>query len=154
MRQQWPKLGYLFLYYHDENKLMMNKKKYCQSKCSKLSQTVPWLQHGYMCTSWGQVTWLFLLGHTCSNHCDVTVRFVTLNANNALNQNIDYHSWETDQNYSKCVDKMLFWKYKLFTMVKLPHSEHKSVLLDTCQHYIDLRLFSEEFLRLGLNLTI
>ena len=25
MRQQWPKLGYQFLFYHDETKLMMNK---------------------------------------------------------------------------------------------------------------------------------
>ena len=40
-----------------------------------------------MCTSWGQVTWLFLLGNTCSNHCDVTVRYVTLNSNCTLNKN-------------------------------------------------------------------
>ena len=25
MRRQWPKLGYQFLFYHNENKLMMNK---------------------------------------------------------------------------------------------------------------------------------
>ena len=52
--------------------------------------------------SWGHVTWLFLLGNTCSNHCDVTIRFVTLNSNCTLNQNrrqnSHYHSWETDQN--------------------------------------------------------
>ena len=50
--------------------------KYCQFRCSNLSQNCPWLQHGYMCTSWGHVTWLFLLGNTSSNRCDVTVRFV------------------------------------------------------------------------------
>ena len=76
--------------------------KHCQSKCSNLSQNCPWLQHGYMCTSWGHVTWLFLLGNTCSDHCDVTIRFVTLNSNCTLHQNrqqnIHYHSWETDQN--------------------------------------------------------
>ena len=95
--------------------------KYCQFKCSNLSQNCPWLQHGYMCTSWGHVTLLFLSGNTCSNHCDVTVRFVTLNSNCTLNQNrqqnIHYHSWETDQNQSNYFDKMIFWKYKLFTMV-------------------------------------
>ena len=61
-------------------------KKYCQFECSNLSQNCPSLQHGYMCTSWGLVTWLFFLGNTCCNHCDVTVRFVTLNANCTLNQ--------------------------------------------------------------------
>ena len=88
--------------------------KYCQFKCSKLSKTVPWLQHGYMCTSWGQVTWLFLLDNTRSNHCDVTVRFVTLNSNCTLNknrqQNIHYCSWETDK-----LIKML-WKEDILKM--------------------------------------
>ena len=91
MRQQWPKMRYQFLLYHEETKLMMNK-----------SQNCPWLQHDYMFTSWGHVTWWFLLGNTCSNPCDVTVRFVTLNSNCTLNQNRQqnshYHSWETDQN--------------------------------------------------------
>ena len=100
MRQQWPKLRYQFLFYHDETKWWINK--YCQFKCSYLSQNCPWLQHGYMCTSWGHVTWLFLLGNTCSTHCDVTVRYVTLNSNCTLNQNRQknspYHSSETDQN--------------------------------------------------------
>ena len=102
MRQQWPKLRYQFLFYHDETKLIMNKQRYRQFKCPKVSQNCPWLQHGYMCTSWGHVTWLFLLGNRCSNHCDVTVRYVTRNSNCTLNQtrqqNIYYHSWETDQN--------------------------------------------------------
>ena len=69
---------------------------------SLMSQNCPWLQHGYMCTFWGHVTRLFLLGNAWSNHCHVTVRFVTLNFNCTLNQNrqqnIHYHSWETDQN--------------------------------------------------------
>ena len=102
MRQQWPKLRYQFLFYHDETKLIMNKQRYRQFKCPKVSQNCPWLQHGYMCTSWGHVTWLFLLGNRCSNHCDVTERYVTRNSNCTLNQNrqqnIYYHSWETDQN--------------------------------------------------------
>ena len=157
MRQQWPKLRYQFLFYHDETKLMMNN-KYCQFKYSTLSQNCPCLQHGYMCTSRGHVTLLFLLGNTCSNHCDVTVRFVTLNSNCTLNQNrqqnIHYHSWETDQNYLKYFDKMIFWKYKLFTMVKLPHSKHTSVLLDIRNHHIDSRLFSKAFSKLRLNLTM
>ena len=71
-------------------------------KCSYLSQNCPWLQHGYMCTSRGHVTWLFILGNMCSNHCDVTVRFVTLNSNCTPNQNRQQNShsqsWETDQN--------------------------------------------------------
>ena len=53
-------------------------------------QTAPWLQNGYMCTPWVQVTWLFLLGKTYSNHCDVTVRFVTLNSSHTLHQNIHF----------------------------------------------------------------
>ena len=86
MRQKWQKLRYPFLFYYDETKLRM-KNKYIQFECSNLSQNCPWLQHGYMCTSWGHVTWLFLLGNTCSNHFDVTVKFVTLNSNCTLNQN-------------------------------------------------------------------
>ena len=100
MRQQWPKLRYQFLFYHDEfNWWWINK--CCQFKCSNSSQNCPWLQHGYICTYWGHVTWLFLLGNTCSNHCDVTIRSVTLNSNCTLNQNRQqnshYHSWQTDQ---------------------------------------------------------
>ena len=98
---QWPKSRYQFLFYHDGTKLMMNKQilsiqmlKFVQ----KLSMVTAWLH----CTSWGHVTWLFLLGNKCSNHCDVTVRFVTLNSKCTLNQNRQqnshYHSWETDQN--------------------------------------------------------
>ena len=124
----------------------------------KIVPKLPWLQHGYMCTCWGHVTWLFRLDNRCSNHCDVTVRFVTLNSNCTLNQNMQqniyHHYWETDQNLSKCFDKMIFWKYKLFTMVKLPHSKHTSVLLDICHHHIDSRLFSEAFSKLSLNLTM
>ena len=157
MRQQWPKLRYQFLFYHDETKSMIIN-KYCQFKCSNLSQHCPWLQHCYMFTSWGHVTWLFLLGNTCSNHCGVTLRFVTLNSNCTLNQNRQqnshYHSWETDQNYSKCFDKMIFWKYKWFTMDKLPHPKHTSVLLDICHHHTDSHLFSKAFSKLSLNLTI
>ena len=67
----------------------------------KFVPKLPWLQHGYMCTSWGHVTWLFLVGNRRSNHCDVTVRIVTLNSNCTLHQNgqknIHYHSWETDK---------------------------------------------------------
>ena len=72
--------------------------KYSQFKCSNLSQNCPWLQHGYMYTSWGHVTWLFLLGNTCSNHCDVTVRFVTLNSYCALSQNRQQNSHYTPRN--------------------------------------------------------
>ena len=67
----------------------------------KIIPKLSWLQHGYMRTSWGQVTWLFLLGNTCSNNCDVTVRFATLNSCHTLSQNrqqnIHYYSWETDK---------------------------------------------------------
>ena len=86
MRQQWPKLRYQFLFYHDETKLMLNK-QILSIEILQFVPKLPWLQHGYMCTSWGHVTWLFLLGNRCSNHCDVTVRIVTLNSNCTLNQN-------------------------------------------------------------------
>ena len=45
---------------------------------------------------------------------------------------------------------MIFWKYKLFTMIKLPHSKHTSVLLDICHHHIDSRLFSKAFSKLRM----
>ena len=116
MRQLWTDLRFQFLFYHDEIKLVMNK-------CQKLSQTVPWLQHGYMCTSWGHVTWLFFLGNTCSNHCDVTVRFVTINVNQTLHhyrqQNICFFL----ENRSKLIkmfqiDIFKIQIYKLFARVK------------------------------------
>ena len=87
MRQQWLKLRYQFLFYHDETQIMMNKQILSIQMLKKSPKTVPCLQHGYMCPSWDQVTWLFLLGNMCSNHCDVTVRFATLNSNCILNQN-------------------------------------------------------------------
>ena len=68
MRQQWPKLRYQFLFYHDETKLMMNK----QILSFQMLKFIPKLTlvtacaACYMCTSWGHVTWLFLLGNTCS----------------------------------------------------------------------------------------
>ena len=52
----------------------------------KMPNIVPKLSPGYICTSWGRVTWLFLLGNRCSNHYDVTVRCVTLNSNRTLNR--------------------------------------------------------------------
>ena len=50
---------------------------------SKLSR----LQHGYMCTYWGHVTWSFLLNNKGSNHSDVTTRFVALNSSHEFDQN-------------------------------------------------------------------
>ena len=133
--------------------------KHCQFKWSKLSQNCPWLQHGYMCTSWNHVTWLFLRGNRYSNHCDVTVRFVTLNSNCTLNIKIGNKisiiilgkQIKINQNV---LGKMLFWKYKLFRMVTLPHSKHTSDLLDICHHHIDSHLFPKAFSRLSLNLTM
>ena len=86
--------------------------KHCQDKCSKLSQNCPgYSVHGYMCTAWGQETWLFLHGNTCSNHCDVTIRLVALNSSHTLHQNIQqnshYQPWETSQDWSKCFDKII-----------------------------------------------
>ena len=114
-RQQWAKLRYQFLiYHHDETKLMMNK----QILLIQMSQIVPkdvhWLQHGDML---GQVTWLFLLGNTCSNHSDVTVRFVIQNSNHTVNQNRQQNIHFSGESIS--FDKMIFWKYKLFTRVRL-----------------------------------
>ena len=88
-RPQWvleliPKLRYQFLYYHDEN----------------LSQNCPRLQHGYVCTSW--VIWPDCFSLVTRVATTVMSQFVTLNSNCTLNQNrqqnIHYHSWETDQN--------------------------------------------------------
>ena len=47
---------------------------------------------------------------------------------------------------------MIFWKYKCFTMDKLPHPKHTSVLLDICHHHTDSHLFSKAFSKLSLNL--
>ena len=49
---------------------------------------------------------------------------------------------------------MIFWKYKWFTMDKLPHPKHTSVLLDICHHHTDSHLFSKAFSKLILNLTM
>ena len=102
MRKQWPKLRYQFLFYHDETKLMMNKHILSFQMLQfvpKLSLVTAWLHVHILGVMWPD---FFLLGNTCSKHCDVTVRFVTLNSNCTLNQNrqqnIHLHSWETDQN--------------------------------------------------------
>ena len=49
---------------------------------------------------------------------------------------------------------MIFWKYKWFTMDKLPHAKLISVLLDICHHHTDSHLFSKAFSKLSLNLTM
>ena len=105
---------------------------------------VPKLQHGYMRTSWGQVTWLFLSDNTCNNHCDVTVRFVTLNSSHTLPKegNENNYLWETDQNQLQY--------FKLFTRIKLPHCKHTSpfviiILIRIC--------FPKYFIKFSLNLS-
>ena len=109
------------------NHKLMRNKQILQILSIPMLKIVPKL---FVFTAWLHVhIWLFLPGNMCSNHCDVTVRFVALNANCTLNQNkqrnIHYHYSETDQNWSKWYDKVIFWKYKLFTMVELPHSKKK-----------------------------
>ena len=75
-------------------------------------ETGPWLQHGHKYTSWGQLMWLFLVGDMCTIHYDVTVRFATLKSSHTLHQNsqqnTQYYSWETDQDFIRCFDKMIF----------------------------------------------
>ena len=101
-RRKWGTAGFIRTHQRKYWNALTVGRGHADDGCSCSHRAVPWLQHGYMCTSWGHVTWLFLLGNRCSNHCDVTVRFVTLNSNCTLNQNrqqnIYYHSWETDQN--------------------------------------------------------
>ena len=82
-----------------QNQLQINKRM--QGKCSKLPQNCL----GYSMVTcaqlaivqWSHVTWLFLPGNTCSNHCDVKTRFVTLNFSHTLHknnwQNTHYNSW-------------------------------------------------------------
>ena len=67
-----------------------------------------------------------------------TARFGTLNSSHTLHQNrhgnIHYYSWETDQNQLKSFNKMTFWKYTLFTRIKLTQFKHTSFLLDVCHN--------------------
>ena len=92
------KMRYQLLFHRDETKLMMNK----QILSIYMLKIAPKLSPGYsMVTSWCHWTWLFLFGNTCSNHCDVTVGFVTLNSNCTFNQNRQqnmlYYYLETGQ---------------------------------------------------------
>ena len=82
-----------------QNKLQINKRM--QGECSKLPQNC--LSYSMVTCAqlaivqWSHVTWLFLPGNTCSNHCDVKTRFVTLNFSHTLHknnwQNTHYNSW-------------------------------------------------------------
>ena len=82
-----------------QNQLQINKR--IQGKCSKLPQNC--LSYSMVTCAqlaivqWSHVTWLFLPGNTCSNHCDVKTRFVTLNFSHTLHknnwQNTHYNSW-------------------------------------------------------------
>ena len=82
-----------------QNQLQINKRM--QGKCSKLPQNC--LSYSMVTCAqlaivqWSHVTWLFLPGNTCSNHCDVKTRFVTLNFSHTLHennwQNTHYNSW-------------------------------------------------------------
>ena len=72
-----------------QNQLQINKRM--QGKCSKLPQNC--LSYSMVTCAqlaivqWSHVTWLFLPGNTCSNHCDVKTRFVTLNFSHTLHKN-------------------------------------------------------------------
>ena len=82
-----------------QNQLQINKRM--QGKCSKLPQNC--LSYSMVTCAqlaivqWSHVTWLFLPGNTCSNHCDVKTRFVTLNFSHTLHknnwQNTHCNSW-------------------------------------------------------------
>ena len=82
-----------------QNQLQINKRM--QGKCSKLPQNC--LSYSMVTCAqlaivqWSHVTWLFLPGNTCSNHCDVKTRFVTLNFSHTLHKNnwlnTHYNSW-------------------------------------------------------------
>ena len=82
-----------------QNQLQINKRM--QGKCSKLPQNC--LSYSMVTCAqlaivqWSHVTWLFLPGNTCSNHCDVKTRFVTLNLSHTLHknnwQNTHHNSW-------------------------------------------------------------
>ena len=82
-----------------QNQLQINKRM--QGKCSKLPQNC--LSYSMVTCAqlaivqWSHVTWLFLPGNTCSNHCDVKTKFVTLNFSHTLHknnwQNTHYNSW-------------------------------------------------------------
>ena len=50
--------------------------------------------------------------------------------------------------------KTVFWKYKLFTMVKLPLSKHTSVLVDIVIIILIHVCFLNFFLKLSLNLIM
>ena len=91
---------------------MTNKQNTVKLNAQNCPKFSPGYIMGYMCTSFDHVTYLFLLGNTCSNHHDVTFRFVTPNSNCTLNQiwqqNIHYYSSEADHNLSKYFDKIIF----------------------------------------------
>ena len=82
-----------------QNQLQINKRM--QGKCSQLPQNC--LSYRMVTCAqlaivqWSHVTWLFLPGNTCSNHCDVKTRFVTLNFSHTLHknnwQNTHHNSW-------------------------------------------------------------
>ena len=83
--------------------------------CQLNAQNCPKLSPGYSMVTCahlgGQVNWLFLLGNTCSSHCDVTVRYVTLNSNCTFDKNRqqNIHNFFVG-NRSKLI-KMLWWRY-------------------------------------------
>ena len=87
MRPQWRKMSYEFLfYYYDETKSMMNKQMLSRQML-KIAPKLSWIQHGFMCTSQGQMTQCFFFRNACSNHYHITVYFVTLNSSHIFHQN-------------------------------------------------------------------
>ena len=140
-----------------QNQLQINKRM--QGKCSKLPQNC--LSYSMVTCAqlaivqWSHVTWLFLPGNTCSNHCDVKTRFVTLNFSHTLHknnwQNTHHNSWLTVQDWSKCFDKIISEKYTLFTRVELTDWNTPRLFL---MFYIHLHLLSIAFWKLWFNLTM
>ena len=73
------------LYYHGLTLILIWTTNYIHYKVwDEITYPFPTSTMQLFRTSWGQVTWFFLLGNTCSNHCDVTVRFITLNLSHTL----------------------------------------------------------------------
>ena len=66
---------------------------------------------------------------------------IPLLLNRSVQQNIHYHSWETDEDQIEMFDKMTFEIYKLFELVEPANCKHTNVILDICHHYIHSCLF-------------
>ena len=133
---------FILLWWNQINDEYTNAVKVNTQNCPKTVLVRAWL-HAHIS---GSCDMIFLLGSTCNNHCDVTVRCVTLNCKHTLNQNkqtISIIFLGKQIKICQNVTIRYFENTDYLQGAKLPQSKHTSIFIMILIHVVFLTLSSK-----------